>query len=64
MPLSAILSSLPAALQLIQIAGNMIAAGRSTTTADETAQLQAAMGSLASANANFNAQFADVLPQA
>jgi len=66
--IATIISDLPTILAagqtLAGIIANAIAAGRSTTTADETAQYQAALATLGNANAAFNAQFADVLPKA
>lgn len=65
--LAAAATALPAALQLATtlstIVSNMIAAGRTNSTAEEDAALAAAQANLATANAAFNAEFADVLPK-
>lgn len=61
--LATLLTTLPAAMSIIKTAGDMIAAGRTTGTAEEAANLQAAFQTLASASAAFNTQFADVLPK-
>lgn len=66
MELASVIALLPVALsaaqQIATVIQQMQAAGAATTTAEQTALLQQSFTALQTANAAFNAEFANALP--